>query len=151
MPGQALNPDAEMIPLPIVAAKKHLLVTPDTLRDLRPKVKRWFLHVHFNNLDFLPLFEVPKFVIFDQRNRYPWATGRVDEYMWRIGQEELAHSLDGEAVLLGPNWHGYVSEIYWAVSRAIYNYFQTTNDEVSQNDGLLSMALEAMMRSHGRM
>lgn len=152
MAGPILNPKCEVIPLPFRSVYgADFSATPTTLPDLlgksMPINDGWELMTGFGKDDMLPYFDCERLIQYGQKNP-PWRAGKLDTWPRRtVAQSHWAWR--GDAILIGPGWESYAADIYWAVARALRRHFQGPAFD-SDKDQMIKMALEGMMRSHGR-
>ena len=152
MAGPILNPKCEVIPLPFrTVCGAEFVATPETLPDLLSKSVPvnavWELLTGFREVDMLPYFDCGRLIQYRQNNP-PWRAGKLDTWPKRtLAQPHWQWR--GDAILIGPGWESYASDIYWAVARALRRHFQGPAFD-TEKDQMIKMALEAMMRSHGR-
>jgi len=166
--GPILNPKCEVIPLPFRMDEGEFMATPETLSAEVGKralygQKPWSLWTGFGDQALLAYFDCERIIQFDPANRQTWLSGSSGtlglgkQFGRRLNvgtfvQNTLPVDLwrqNGEAILLGPGWEGYAPEIYWAVARALRRHFDGPAFN-SEKDQMVVMALEGMMRSHGR-
>lgn len=160
MPGPILNAKSEVIPLPFRIPSNAFLATPETLPvEIQRYVMagdQWSLWTGFREQDLLPLFDCDKMVQYKPNNHQSWKAGRVDvsgfEHKFAIspsGRPEHGYlHWRGDVIELGPGWESHAADIYWAVARALTRFFN--HCDLPENDQMVVMALDAMMRSHGR-
>jgi hypothetical protein len=167
MPGPILNAKCEVIPLPFRMTDSEFMATPETLSSEIGKRRipddRWSLWTGFGKQDLLPYFDRERMIHYDPANRQTWLAGRTDvmrhrkqfSRMINIGTfVKNTHDVGlwewtGETIALGPGWESHVDDIYWAVARSLRRYFVDANLD-GEKEQMVKMALEAMMRSHGR-
>ena len=161
MPGPILNPQCEIIPLPFrIDSREYreFTATPETLPvEIGKRVlssESWNLWTGFRDRDVMGFFDAPRVVHYDPGNREPWRAVRSDALLmtfsractsWKVGRTWL-----GESIYLGPGWEGYAADIYWGVARGM-QYLIAEMDKDGEKDQMVQMALEGMMRSHGRL
>ena len=149
MPGPILNPKCEAIPLSFRIGGREFWATPQTLADqihaYTLTVEPWSLWTGYGQEERMALFDCERMIHYDPGHARPWQAGDVSA--WQYGSKFL--SWRGAAVILGPGWESYVDDIYWAVARAMRKLLLENKHE-TEKDLMVQMALEGMMRSHGR-
>lgn len=161
MPGPILNATCEIIPLPFQVPPHSFTATPETLpieiQRYRMVGDEWSLYTGLGKRDLLPIFERERLVQYGPNNHRPWVAGHADasaleRIKFEIKGAGRSHQglppWRGDAIELGPGWECYAADIYWAVARALNGFLG--NCEIPDNERMVAMALDAMMRSHGR-
>jgi hypothetical protein len=155
MAGPILNSKCEVIPLPFRMDEGEFMATPETLsaevgkKTISPEP--WSLWTGYQDQEFMAYFDTERVLHYDTSYRSPWtACGSTKKVGFqRMRMRSGMYSWSGPQILLGPGWEGYAPEIYWAVARALRRHFDGPAFN-SEKDQMVVMALEGMMRSHGR-
>lgn len=168
MPGPILNVKCEVIPLPFrFNGVSEFLATPDTLSfeigRRSVTTEKWSLWTGFGDQNLLAYFDCERIIQYDPANRQTWlsgssgTSGRGTQFSRRLNIGTFVQNThdvglwnwNGESIMLGPGWESHAADLYWAVARSLRRYFIDANLD-GDKEQMVKMALEAMMRSHGR-
>lgn len=157
MAGPILNPKCEIIPLQFVVSEHRFLATPETLPlEIGRRItttEPWNLWSYFRDDQFMAYFDAERVVHYESGNHTPWRACHSDALLITFPSGRMSGdtcSWRGDAIILGPGWEGLSADIYWAVARALRRYFRESDKFNTEKDRMVGMALEGMMRSHGR-
>ncbi len=155
MAGPLLNPKCVIIPLPFRCRICQFMATPETLpaeigKRVLSSCESWDLWTGFHGKELALCFDTERVVHYEPGNQTPWTAAHSDALLMTLPRTRgNMGSWNGAAIMLGPGWESYAADIYWSAARAIRKFLL---DEYSstENEQVVLVALESMMRSHGR-
>lgn len=167
MAGSILNPNTPLLPLTALFTdvdardRWEAEVTPETLPEATRGRALWQMRLKFGDCSLLPLFDLPRLVVHHHRAMQPYLATNMKRMKLKalsetqrllLGADQLPYAWLGDVVILGPGWEGSSADLYWAMARAVHRWLSDGRNYVRSDsqEAMVKLAVEAMLRSHGR-
>lgn len=160
MAGSILNPNAPLLPLTALFTdvdardRWEAEVTPETLPEATRGRALWQVRLKFGDYSLLPLFDIPRLVVHHHRSMPPYLATNIKRMKLKalLGADQLPYAWLGDVVILGPGWEGSSADLCWAMARAVHRRLSSDRNYARSDsqEAMVKLAVEAMLRSHGR-